>query len=81
MKFKELLMEASQQHSNKRHDLEEGVMHLKERLEEEEAIKRTLKASFDGSVVSLPSMSSLFLPPQLSELIQELAVVEAEIYV
>ncbi|XP_019101242.1 PREDICTED: uncharacterized protein LOC104785463 [Camelina sativa] len=64
MKFKELLMEASQQHSNKRHDLEEGVMHLKERLEEEEAIKRTLKAAFDGSVVSLPSMSSLFLPPQ-----------------
>ncbi|XP_020884842.1 uncharacterized protein LOC9315878 isoform X1 [Arabidopsis lyrata subsp. lyrata] len=79
MKFEELLMEASQQQSNKRHDLEEGVMHLKERLEEEEAVSRTLRAAFDGSIVSLPSLSSLFLPPQFSELIQELAVVEAEI--
>ncbi|KAL1217784.1 hypothetical protein V5N11_009558 [Cardamine amara subsp. amara] len=79
MKFEELLMETSQLHSNKRHELEEGVMHLKERLEEEEAVSRTLRAAFDGSVVSLPSLSSLFLPPQFSELIQELAVVEAEI--
>jgi len=40
------------------------VMHLKERLEEEEAVTRTLRAAFDGSIVSLPSLSSLFLPPQ-----------------
>ncbi|CAA0375736.1 unnamed protein product [Arabidopsis thaliana] len=65
MKFEELLMEdSSQLHSNKRHDLEEGVMHLKERLEEEEAVTRTLRVAFDGSIVSLPSLSSLFLPPQ-----------------
>jgi len=71
--------DSSQLHSNKRHDLEEGVMHLKERLEEEEAVTRTLRAAFDGSIVSLPSLSSLFLPPQFSELFQELAIVEAEI--
>ncbi|ESQ52649.1 hypothetical protein EUTSA_v10017752mg, partial [Eutrema salsugineum] len=79
MKFEELLMEASQQHSNKRHDVEEGVMHLKEKLEDEEALSRTLRSAFDGSAVSLPSLSSLYIPPQFSELIQELAVVEAEI--
>ncbi|XP_023640692.1 uncharacterized protein LOC17889332 isoform X2 [Capsella rubella] len=79
MKFEELLMDASQEHCNKRHDLEEGVMHLKERLEEEQAVNKTLQAAFHGSVVSLPSISSLFLPPQFSELIQELAVVDAEI--
>ncbi|VVB02754.1 unnamed protein product [Arabis nemorensis] len=79
MKFEELLMEASQQHNNKRHGLEEGVMHLKEKLEEEEAMSRGLRAAFDGSIVSFPSLSSSFLPPQFSELIQELAVVEAEI--
>ncbi|KFK36857.1 hypothetical protein AALP_AA4G180700 [Arabis alpina] len=74
-------MEASQQHNNKRHDLEEGVMHLKEKLEEEEALSRNLQAAFNGStsIVSLPSLSSPFLPPQFSELIQELALVEAEI--
>ncbi|KAL0740163.1 hypothetical protein Bca4012_081676 [Brassica carinata] len=82
-------MEASPQYSSKRNDLEEGVMHLKERLEEEEALSRSLRSAFDGSVVSLPSLSSLFLPPQatpllsivlnFSEIIQELALVEAEI--
>ncbi|WZY90759.1 hypothetical protein YC2023_047494 [Brassica napus] len=72
-------MEASLQYSNKRNDLEEGVMHLKERLEEEEALSRSLRSAFDGSVVSLPSLSSLFLPPQFREIIQELALVEAEI--
>lgn len=40
------------------------VMHLKEKLDEEEALSRSLRSAFDGSVVSLPSLSSLFLPPQ-----------------
>ncbi|CAN8317329.1 unnamed protein product [Cochlearia groenlandica] len=85
LKFEELLMEASHQHINKKHDLEEGVLYLKEKLEEEEALSRSLRSVFNGSVSSLPSLSSSFLAPQaipipkFSELMQELALVEAEI--
>lgn len=50
------------------------VKHLKERLEEEEAVNRTLQAAFDGSVVSLPSISSLFLPPQVKPILIPLII-------
>ncbi|KAK7321518.1 hypothetical protein VNO77_32245 [Canavalia gladiata] len=77
MKFEDYLMEKSQEPQN-RQDLEKEVVKLQAQLKCEEALNRVLHCALHGPVFSLPLIPSLF-PPQVYELLQELAMVEEEI--
>lgn len=77
MKFEDYLMEKSQEPQN-RQDLEKEVVKLQEQLKCEEALNRVLSCALHGPVFSLPLIPPLF-PPQVHELLEELAMVEEEI--
>ncbi|KAJ1389421.1 Ternary complex factor MIP1, leucine-zipper [Sesbania bispinosa] len=77
MKFEDYLMEKSQEPHN-RQDLEKEVVQLQAQLKGEEALNRVLLCALHGPVCSLPLIPSVF-PPQVHELLEELAVVEEEI--
>ncbi|QCE01230.1 Ternary complex factor MIP1 [Vigna unguiculata] len=77
MKFEDYLMEKSQEPHN-RQSLEKEVVQLQAQLKCEEALNRILRCALHGPVFSLPLIPPLF-PPQIRELLQELAKVEEEI--
>ncbi|KEH28256.1 transcription factor, putative [Medicago truncatula] len=78
MKFEDYLMEKSQE-PQKRQELENEVVQLQARLKDEESLNRVLLcASLHGPVCSLQHIPSVF-PPQVHELLEELALVEEEI--
>ncbi|KAJ1399334.1 Ternary complex factor MIP1, leucine-zipper [Sesbania bispinosa] len=77
MKFEDYLMEKSQEPHN-RQDLEKEVVQLQAQLKGEEALNRVLLCALHGPVCSLPLIPSVF-PPQVHELLEELAMVEEEI--
>ncbi|XP_010554611.1 PREDICTED: uncharacterized protein LOC104824281 isoform X2 [Tarenaya hassleriana] len=78
MKFEQLLMETGHQHCQK-HDLQQSVMSLDGELGHEQAIHKALRAAVNGTVLSQPRLTFSLLPPQVQELITEIATVEAEI--
>ncbi|XP_010520103.1 PREDICTED: uncharacterized protein LOC104799340 [Tarenaya hassleriana] len=63
----------------KKKSLEKEVTKLQGELEDEQALNKALRAMMRGPVLSQPRLSLLLLPPQVQELIEELASVEAEI--
>ncbi|CAJ1970901.1 unnamed protein product [Sphenostylis stenocarpa] len=77
MKFEDYLVEKSQEPHN-RQGLEKEVVQLQAQLKCEEALNRVLRCALHGPVFSLPLIPPLF-PPQVRELLQELAMVEEEI--
>ncbi|ESQ48777.1 hypothetical protein EUTSA_v10020556mg [Eutrema salsugineum] len=54
-------------------------MKMQGELEDEQALNKALRDMLRGPVMSQPRLSLLLLPPQVQELIEELATVEAEI--
>ncbi|XP_015931495.1 uncharacterized protein LOC107457838 isoform X2 [Arachis duranensis] len=77
MKFEDYLMEKSQE-PQKRKELEKEVVILQAQLKGEQAMNRVLRCALQGPVFSLPLIPSVF-PPQVHELLEELAMVEEEI--
>ncbi|KAL2317229.1 hypothetical protein Fmac_031105 [Flemingia macrophylla] len=77
MKFEDYLMEKSQEPQT-RQDLEKEVVKLQAQLKCEEALNKVLSCALHGPVSSLPLIPPLF-PPQVHELLEELAMVEEEI--
>jgi hypothetical protein len=59
--------------------LQREVMKMQGELEDEQALNKALRDMHRGPVMSQPRLSLLLLPPQVQELIEELATVEAEI--
>ncbi|EOA32909.1 hypothetical protein CARUB_v10016234mg, partial [Capsella rubella] len=59
--------------------LQKEVMKMQGELEDEQALNKALRDMHRGPVMSQPRLSLLLLPPQVQELIEELATVEAEI--
>ncbi|KAF8109474.1 hypothetical protein N665_0095s0046 [Sinapis alba] len=59
--------------------LQKDVMKMQGELEEEQALNKALRGILRGPVMSQPRLSLLLLPPQVQEIIEELATVEAEI--
>ncbi|ESW13861.1 hypothetical protein PHAVU_008G232500 [Phaseolus vulgaris] len=77
MKFEDYLMEKSQE-PHTRQGLEKEVVQLQAQLKCEEALNSILSCALHGPVFSLPLIPPLF-PPQIRNLLQELAKVEEEI--
>ncbi|KAJ4893455.1 hypothetical protein Rs2_20249 [Raphanus sativus] len=59
--------------------LQRDVMKMQGELEDEQALNKALRGILRGPVLSQPRLSLLLLPPQVQEIIEELATVEAEI--
>ncbi|CAH8359922.1 unnamed protein product [Eruca vesicaria subsp. sativa] len=59
--------------------LQRDVMKMQGELEEEQALNKALRGILRGPVMSQPRLSLLLLPPQVQDIIEELAIVEAEI--
>ncbi|KAJ0263895.1 hypothetical protein HA466_0023410 [Hirschfeldia incana] len=59
--------------------LQRDVMKMQGELEEEQALNKALRGILRGPVMSQPRLSLLLLPPEVQEIIEELAAVEAEI--
>ncbi|RID63883.1 hypothetical protein BRARA_E02848 [Brassica rapa] len=59
--------------------LQRDVMKMQGELEEEQALNKALRGILRGPVMSQPRLSLLLLPPEVQEIIEELATVEAEI--
>ncbi|KAL1204784.1 hypothetical protein V5N11_017393 [Cardamine amara subsp. amara] len=63
----------------KKRSLQREVMKMQGELEDEQGLNKALRDMLRGPVLSQPRLSLLLLPPQVQELIEELATVEAEI--